>query len=183
MTLEMCETTTTDDERRTDVRAAPLAAVELRDIAFTDAAIEYCLALAHHNMQPYLERRGRSFDDEHWRQMVSRARFFLIDDRSAGRNETVGFLSVRDEADAPQALHIGDIQLQADCRNRGIGTAVLQQVEVMARAHGRREITLNVFHDNPAIRLYERAGFRTIDRQFDKFKMRKALRALVREDE
>jgi ribosomal protein S18 acetylase RimI-like enzyme len=40
-----------------------------------------------------------------------------------------------------------------------------------------REVTLNVFRDNPAIRLYERMGFVVVDHGFDKFKMRCALRS------
>jgi len=175
MTLAMPDTPAACDDRPISARRASVASVRLRDIAFTDAAIEYCVALAHHNMQPYLERRGQSFDDARWREMVPRARFFLVEDSSSGSAQTVGFLSVRDDAEAPQSLHIGDVQLQADCRNRGVGAAVLALVETMARAHERREITLNVFHDNPAIRLYERAGFRTVDSQSDKYKMRKTL--------
>ena len=40
----------------------------------------------------------------------------------------------------------------------------------MALSRGLNELTLNVFRDNPALRLYERFGFRCIDTQFDKRK-------------
>jgi ribosomal protein S18 acetylase RimI-like enzyme len=47
-------------------------------------------------------------------------------------------------------------------RGRGIGTALL--AELMDRARERRlpALSLSVERDNPAARLYERAGFRTI---------------------
>jgi hypothetical protein len=37
------------------------------------------------------------------------------------------------------------------------------------------EITLNVFHENPARVLYERNGFRAVDVSADKWAMRKQL--------
>ena len=149
--------------------------IALIPITTADRRIEYCLALARDNMQPYLARRGQEFDETRWRNIAPQASFFLLNDTSRALHQTIGFLSVRDEPDCPNALHIGDIQLEEKCRNRGAGWATLLLVESMTQSLGRNEITLNVFRDNPAVRLYERFGFRRIDTQFDKHKMRKTL--------
>ncbi len=153
--------------------SAPVAAVSLAPITTADRRIEYCLALARDNMQPYLTRRGQEFDETRWRNLAPQASFFLIDDVNLTVHQTVGFLSVRDESERPTALHIGDVQLEEQHRNRGVGWATLSQVEGMARSRRLNGLTLNVFRDNPALRLYERFGFQCIETTFDKHKMRK----------
>jgi ribosomal protein S18 acetylase RimI-like enzyme len=155
--------------------SASTSVLNLVPIDTTDRRIEYCLALARGNMSPYLEQRDQTFDDTRWRNLAPRASFYLIVEAADAAQSPLGFLSIRDEPDAPTALHIGDIQLESQHRNRGIGYGVLQLVESMALRRGYKEITLNVFRDNPAQRLYERCGFCKIDMQFDKFKMRKTL--------
>jgi ribosomal protein S18 acetylase RimI-like enzyme len=147
----------------------------LLPIATTDRRLEYCLTLARDNMSPYLIRRGQAFDETRWRNLAPRASFYLIAGAAAEPPLPLGFLSMRYEPDCPVALHIGDIQLEARHRNRGIGWATLLLVEDLARRSQKTELTLNVFRDNPAQRLYERFGFRRIDMQFDKYKMRKTL--------
>ena len=160
--------------RRQPISTATIV-IALTPITTADRRIEYCLALARDNMQPYLARRGQEFDETRWRNIAPQASFFLLNDANRALNHTIGFLSVRDEPDSLNALHIGDIQLEEECRNRGAGWATLLLVESMTQSLGRSEITLNVFRDNPAVRLYERFGFRCIDTQFDKHKMRKTL--------
>ena len=152
-----------------------VCAIVLTPITSADRRLEYCLALARDNMQPYLARRGQEFDDTRWRNLAPQASFFLLDATHLSAQRTIGFVSVRDELDSPNALHIGDIQLEQQHRNRGAGWATLALIESRARSRGLNELTLNVFRDNPAIGLYERFGFRCIDTQFDKHKMRKAL--------
>ena len=44
-------------------------------------------------------------------------------------------------------------------RNRGIGGALLRQMEQHLRGQGHKQASLSVHHGNPAIRLYRRAGF------------------------
>jgi ribosomal protein S18 acetylase RimI-like enzyme len=171
------EASTVDVERPSFTAAGQAEAIALLPIPTHDARLEYCLTLAHNNMNPYLAQRGEEFDDVRWRVESPRAEFFLIRDAGGQAFTTVGFVGVRLEADSPCALHLGDIQIEATHRNRGIGLAVLRLIESMARARGLTELTLNVFRDNPALRLYERFGFRRIDTQLYKYKMRKSLRS------
>ena len=69
--------------------------------------------------------------------------------------EAVGRLYV---APACDEIHLVDVTLLPEHRNRGIGRALLQDVlDEGARLHKR--VTLHVEPGNPAARLYERLGF------------------------
>ena len=96
-------------------------AISLAPLAITDRRMEYCLQLAARNMTPYLQQRRQSFDETRWRNFAPQADFFLIvcqpTDDAMSAEQTAGFLSVRDEPDCPNALHIGDIQLEAALGN------------------------------------------------------------------
>lgn len=59
-------------------------------------------------------------------------------------------------------IRIVDIALMPGFRNRGIGTALIQ--EVLDEGAGQRlPVTIHVEKFNPAFRLYERLGFRPIE--------------------
>jgi len=141
-------------------------AISLAPLAITDRRMEYCLQLAARNMTPYLQQRRQRFDETRWRNFAPQADFFLIvcqpTDHAMSAEQTAGVLSVRDEPDCPNALHIGDIQLEASLRRRGIGTDALTHAARLARSLGRSELTLHVFRENPAFHLYARQGFEHI---------------------
>jgi ribosomal protein S18 acetylase RimI-like enzyme len=59
----------------------------------------------------------------------------------------------------PQEVFLVEIMVSPECRNRGIGSAVIRQLVAEAAAH-RKPIRLTVNAMNSAaIRLYERLGF------------------------
>jgi RimJ/RimL family protein N-acetyltransferase len=63
----------------------------------------------------------------------------------------------------PASRHVADVGLMvaAGHRRRGVGTALLERAIEWAREHGVRKLELHVFpHNEPAIALYERFGFR-----------------------
>jgi ribosomal protein S18 acetylase RimI-like enzyme len=62
---------------------------------------------------------------------------------------------------APMVLQLIDISLLPEYRARGIGTALLQALLAEA-AQRRGTVRLSVATSNPAQRLYQRLGFRTI---------------------
>jgi ribosomal protein S18 acetylase RimI-like enzyme len=51
------------------------------------------------------------------------------------------------------------IAVAACCRGRGVGSSLLDALVAHARAEGHAALSLSVEIDNPARRLYERAGF------------------------
>ncbi|MGL4232973.1 MAG: GNAT family N-acetyltransferase, partial [Casimicrobium sp.] len=139
----------------------------LRFVPVGIEAWDYCRALAKANMEPYLLRRGQQWTRNGWDDKAPSREFFEL----YVARERVGFVSLWRDNDIG-GVHIGDIQLEESARNRGIGKQAIERVFAIARSRGLREVTLNVFRDNPAIRLYERMGFVVIDHGFDKFRMR-----------
>lgn len=57
-----------------------------------------------------------------------------------------------------------DLSLLQTYRNKGIGTALLTEMQEKA-ASNHHSIRLHVFHSNPAQRLYERLGFQKISEE------------------
>ena len=62
----------------------------------------------------------------------------------------------------PTQIRIVDIALLPQARGEGIGTFLLRNVFAEATAAGKR-VTIHVEAFNPALRLYERLGFRQVD--------------------
>lgn len=62
---------------------------------------------------------------------------------------------------SPSIPELG-IAVRADARGCGVGTLLLRALLAEARERGVVELSLSVERDNPAARLYERAGFRPV---------------------
>jgi len=88
----------------------------------------------------------------------------------------VGIVSVlgraraRHRVDIPHAkesYHVEELNVDPSYRSRGIGGALLDEVEAQARNAGLRMMSLNTTTVNPARRLYERHGFRVAETRTD----------------
>lgn len=79
------------------------------------------------------------------------SKIILLDGRPVGR-----MLVDRDEA----AILLRDIALLPEYRNAGIGSRLIQDLMSEAAAAGK-PIRLHVLASSPAVRLYERLGFRS----------------------
>lgn len=92
--------------------------------------------------------------DESYRSNYPGAAFFLIvvDEQPAGRL----YLHVR-----PAELRIMDIALLAAYRGHGVGGAILRHLQEAGHRENRA-LTIHVESFNPARRLYDRLGFRTV---------------------
>lgn len=67
---------------------------------------------------------------------------------------------------AGDEAELGDLAVRPDARRRGVGRALLEAVLGDARQKGIRSVFLEVRESNdPAKRLYERAGFETVGRR------------------
>jgi ribosomal protein S18 acetylase RimI-like enzyme len=62
----------------------------------------------------------------------------------------------------PAEIRIMDLALLPQYRGRGIGSQLLAQVMAEGRARGL-PVTIHVEKFNPALRLYQRLGFRVVD--------------------
>jgi ribosomal protein S18 acetylase RimI-like enzyme len=137
-----------------------LKSVSLRPV--TDADHDFLRAVFAGTREAELAHLGpdqaRAFIDLQFRiqQQNYLARYPSADNNIilAG-DEPVGRLLVSRQADK---LVLVDIAIRASCRNRGIGTFLIN--ELMKDAEEQQvPLTLSVFKINPAFRLYERLGF------------------------
>jgi ribosomal protein S18 acetylase RimI-like enzyme len=79
----------------------------------------------------------------------------VVDGEDAGR------MYVHRRADP---INLIDIALLPEHRGQGVGTALVTELLAEARSAGRR-VTLHVEPFNPALRLYQRLGFRVMEEQ------------------
>lgn len=70
------------------------------------------------------------------------------------------------------ALFLGQLFVDKSLRGQGIGTEVVKGL-IEEAANAGRAVTLGVVKTNPALRLYERLGFRTTHDDERKFYMRR----------
>lgn len=110
-------------------------------------------------MVPWTEEQKRAFLEmqfqaqaTHYAKHYAGADFLIIEDDG----HPVGRLYVHRQ---PHDIRIVDISLMPDHRSKGIGTQLLRQILDEA---GSTPVTIHVEHFNPAMRLYERLGFRRI---------------------
>ena len=77
---------------------------------------------------------------------------------------TAGFAAMG-SGEAPDEQHLHKLYLLPECHGRGLGSRALTLLQERARSQGARRLSLRVNrHNHPAIRCYERNGFR-IERQ------------------
>ncbi len=80
---------------------------------------------------------------------------------SIWRGILLGFLT---RTVAPDTLQMDGIAVHKDCRGKGLGTAMLEQMTQIAQANGKSAILLDVIDSNQRAKsLYEREGFVTIE--------------------
>lgn len=91
----------------------------------------------------------------HYSQAYKDAEFdlILLDDEPAGR-----LYIWRTETQ----IRIMDIALVPDFQGKGIGTRILQSIIKESEKLGKK-VTIHVEYFNPALRLYERLGFKKVD--------------------
>jgi ribosomal protein S18 acetylase RimI-like enzyme len=64
--------------------------------------------------------------------------------------------------ESPSEVRIVDVALLPEARRGGIGTRLVRDVQERAAAAGK-SVTIHVERMNPALRLYERLGFRLVE--------------------
>ena len=106
-------------------------------------------------MAPYYHSLGREWSTELFRDTWPTTINFTLESTGA----IVGFLRL---SRLGSAVRIRDLQIVEGAKRRGIGSAAVEAAEHFAREHGADTIQLSVFESNPAIRLYERFGFRKV---------------------
>jgi ribosomal protein S18 acetylase RimI-like enzyme len=128
---------------------------------------DYCARLYFEGMEKIIKELNLNMDDRvaglRQRWDVTQVRIITLD------GADIGWLQSFEKDDA---LFLGQLFVDGALRRRGIGTEVLKALVEEATRAGRA-MTLGVVKTNPALRLYERLGFRTTHEDERKFYMRR----------
>ena len=92
---------------------------------------------------------------DHYRKNYQGAEFLVVE----ADGERIGRIYLYP---SEREIRLMDIALVDARRGQGLGAALVQGLMQIAREDGR-EITLHVETNNPALRLYDRLGFRLIE--------------------
>lgn len=65
--------------------------------------------------------------------------------------------------DHPDAIEVGELQIQPSHQNRGIGTCVLRGIIASAQAQQKKVSLTVALKNDKAFRLYQRLGFRRVN--------------------
>jgi ribosomal protein S18 acetylase RimI-like enzyme len=128
---------------------------------------DYCARLYFEGMDNIIKELNLNMDAQvagfRQRWDVGQVRIITLDGTDIGWLQSF----VKDDA-----LFLGQLFVDGALRRQGIGTGVVKGlIEEAARAS--RAVTLGVVRTNPALRLYERLGFRTTHEDARKFYMRR----------
>ena len=131
---------------------------------------DYCARLYFEGMKNTIKELTPDMDGQiagfRQRWEVTQVRIVTLDQADIGWLQSF----VKDDA-----LFLGQLFVDRTLRGRGIGTQLVKDlIEEASRAGWG--VTLGVVKTNPALRLYERLGFRTTHQDERKFYMRRDLR-------
>jgi ribosomal protein S18 acetylase RimI-like enzyme len=128
---------------------------------------DFAARLYFEEMKPLLVAIGQWNED----QAVARFKAGFRPEQSqvlCSGGTDIGWIQL-DESDT--RLHLDQLHIIADFRNRGIGTRLVQGLIERAR-QSRKELALNVVRGNRAIGLYLRLGFHVVGGDEAKLQMR-----------
>ena len=140
--------------------------LELRPAAASDFAFARGV---HHAGMRWLGERLHG----HWDDVVQDTRFeqkFVVEEVRiiAAGGDDAGYLQIAVDADH---VVIKELHIDEAFQNRGIGTRVLRLL--LAEARGiAKPMTVTVVKFNPALAFYQRAGFRIVSEQDQRFRLR-----------
>jgi ribosomal protein S18 acetylase RimI-like enzyme len=89
-------------------------------------------------------------------------------------HRVVGVLALREET---RTVYISSLAVSPDCRRIGIATYALNHVAAIAKKLGKEALELAVLKKNiPAVRLYERRGYRVEEEKRRSFILKKQIK-------
>ena len=136
--------------RRLDAAEAAALAPALADVLVDCVAGGASVSF----MAPLAPDRALAF----WQQVAAGDRALLVLEEAGRLLGTVQLLLAMPE-NQPHRAEIAKMLVRRDARGRGIGTALMQAAEALARAEGRTLLVLDTAEGGSGERLYRRLGW------------------------
>ena len=92
-------------------------------------------------------------------QMREGYEYFLVARRRSATRRDIGYCAVQPQP-AESSLFLSKLYLLRDARGAGTGRVCMEFIEQLARRRGLNLLWLTVNKGNPAVKAYERLGFR-----------------------
>jgi ribosomal protein S18 acetylase RimI-like enzyme len=145
--------------------ATPEDADFLRNLFAADKAAEFAVqGFPEAVYQPLIDMQYRGRAATYFAHHPNAESWIIcLDERPAGNY-------LLDKSEGLPGARIIDLAVLPPDRNHGLATQVLQQLQQQAAAEGS-SLRLRVEKQNPALRLYTRLGFKTIDEDELSFEM------------
>lgn len=115
----------------------------------------FCHDISKRAMAPYFDKYFGGWESKIFKKNFKTAQICII----KYKQRRIGLYSHEYGANH---LHILNIQVSGNYQNKGIGSFVMQKLESEAKKKKLNKISLQVFKDNPAIKLYKKIGFKPI---------------------
>ncbi len=130
------------------------------------------MALRDSSIAQRCERIDEAFGWDEYRQDMSFARQFVLRDIITLGRKDVGWIQTRAEG---AVLNLFQFYVAPEWQGRGVGSTVLKRLMGEAKRRGK-VIALSVMKGSPAIRLYQRHGFRLTHADAYKIYMRREIK-------
>ncbi len=118
---------------------------------------EECVLQGKEAMGSYFNKYGIEWNFEQRLEIYKTLELYEVFDSVA-----IGFIVFREKGGE---FYLADFLIFEKYQNRGYGTKLLSEVKKIARRRQYRRVLLKVFKSNPAVRLYERNGFKIIKKE------------------
>lgn len=121
---------------------------------------QFCYRLTKRNMEQYAKRHQGSWSPSAYRKEFDPEKTKII----LNNGRRVGYYMITNET---KSLYIDKLQISAPLRGKGLGTKLMELMEVRAKKMRKKSIQLHVFKDNPAKNLYLRLAYVVVDEPKD----------------
>ena len=117
----------------------------------------------HINWRPDIYRMPEAlFPEERFAELIAKRELYVA--KVGGTVVGYAMVTIRDQ-DLPELMkrkvfHIQQFCVDEEFRNHGIGTQMMEELRVLARAFGCTDLQLNVYPENDAaVSFYQKCGF------------------------
>ena len=121
---------------------------------------QFCYRVTKSSMEDYVIRYFGSWAALNYHKKFDPNEVEII----TKNNKRFGYYILKSK---PKFLFIDKIHLSGSIRGKGVGTKLIEMIENKAKKSKKESVRLEVFTDNPAKKLYERLGYKIIDKPKD----------------
>lgn len=130
--------------------------------------LAFSAEITYQNMSLYYEKYGVEWQQQQIAEQVKRLDNWDI----VAEGQIIGTFRLAFEADS---CYLRDLQVSSSYQNKGVGSAVLKEVERLTLKSDIQKVKLRVFKISPAFHLYQRSGFVVVKEDDRFFYMEKPL--------